>query len=138
MMQTNMILIVEDDSDDRDILLESIQNVAPESHLCFAENGLEALECLYELKDSEKPLPSLIILDLNMPYLSGEETYQKIKGDPALSQIPVVVFTSSTNPNDMALFKRRKVEFISKPYDFTRMQQLVTQMLAVAIDAKPD
>jgi CheY-like chemotaxis protein len=124
------ILVVEDDVDDQELLLEALQNVNPSLKVMFAENGVEALSYLKEVEVSEQ-LPGLIILDLNMPCLDGKETFQRIKEDGKLGAVPIVIFTSSLNPHDKALFSQLNVEFISKPYDFTLMNKIVGQMLAV-------
>lgn len=126
------ILIVEDDLDDREILEESIYKVDPSVQLTFTENGADALQYLFKLKDNQLPLPQLIILDLNMPYIDGLQTYNRLHSDEVLHNIPIAVFTSSQNPNDKELFERMGVLFLSKPYSFTNMSDIVRRMLVVA------
>ena len=125
------ILIVEDDIDDQELLLEALNEVNPYVNVVFAENGVEALSYLSKVKQVDGQLPGLIILDLNMPCLNGKETYQKIKEDKQLNEVPIVVFTSSHNPQDKAMFNKLNVEFISKPYDFKVMNTIVGRMLEV-------
>jgi CheY-like chemotaxis protein len=128
---SKFILIVEDDLDDQEMLQDTIDKVDPCAQVKFSENGRSALEYLYELKEARLPLPGLIILDLNMPYVDGIHTFQKLRDDTHLSTIPVAVFTSSQNPNDRALFERMGVTFITKPYDFYDMTPIVQRLLAV-------
>jgi len=132
MIMNKQILIVEDDLDDREILEESIYKVDPSVQLTFTENGADALQYLFKLKDNQLPLPQLIILDLNMPYIDGLQTYNRLHSDEVLHNIPIAVFTSSQNPNDKELFERMGVLFLSKPYSFTNMSDIVRRMLVVA------
>ena len=76
-------------------------------------------------------MPCLIVLDLNMPYLDGRQTCRRIKNEPRLDGIPIIVFTSSHNPNDKVLFESQGVEFITKPEDFSSLQAIVKHMLDV-------
>lgn len=124
------ILFVEDDEDDREFLLDAVKNVNPSVNVIFALNGMEALNCLQQRK-TQLQLPCLVVLDINMPLLDGKETYKKIKEDLQLDSVPIVVFTSSQNPNDKALFNQLGVEFISKPYDFSYMNEIVSHMISI-------
>ena len=74
-------------------------------------------------------MPCLIVLDLNMPYLDGKKTFEKIKTNPALENIPVVIFTSSQNPNDKNFFNNAGIELITKPYDFSFMHSIAQRLL---------
>lgn len=130
MNRKNTILIVEDDEDDREILSEAMKCVSESASIAFAENGLTALEYLTQNKEPEQ-LPCLIVLDLNMPYLDGRQTCQRIKNDLKLDGVPIIVFSSSGNPNDKALFERQGIEFITKPEEFTSLQAIVKHMLDV-------
>ena len=132
MMHMNKrLLIVEDDSDDRELLYEAVQQVNPSVQIDFAENGLEALRYLNHLNEKNAKPPCLIVLDLNMPLIDGKETYQKIKSDMNLLSVPIIIFTSSHNPNDKEMFERLGVEFISKPDSFSMMNDIVSHMIRV-------
>lgn len=122
------ILFVEDDEDDRGFLLDAVKNANPSVEVIFAGNGIEALDYLRK-GQSQQQLPCLIVLDLNMPILDGKETYRKIKDDLKLDSVPIVIFTSSLNPRDRALFNQLGVEFITKPYDFSYMNEIVNHMI---------
>jgi CheY-like chemotaxis protein len=124
------ILFVEDDADDRDILADVLKQVDPQVTAVFAENGLKAIEYLNGKKNSSQ-LPCLIVLDLNMPYLDGKETFKKIRDELQFALLPVIIFTSSLNPNDRHSFTAMGVEFISKPDDFSRLNTIVGHMVSV-------
>lgn len=124
------ILVVDDDADDRELLWEIAKQMNPAVNIEFAANGLQAIEYLNDGKEKEQ-LPCLIILDLNMPFLDGKETYKRIKQDEKLETVPVIIYTSSHNPSDKLLFSTLGVEFISKPDDFSFMNKIVGHMLGV-------
>lgn len=124
------ILFVEDDADDREFLSFVVNEMNPAVNVVFAENGLKALEYLNERKEKEQ-LPCLIVLDLNMPYLDGKETFKKIKQELQLDDVPIIIFTSSHNPNDRLLFTSMGIEFITKPDDFSYMNKIVSHMISV-------
>lgn len=131
-MQTNKrILIVEDDPDDRELLADAVKKADPVAEVQLAENGLQAMDYLNALSSRQAPLPGLIVLDLNMPYLDGKATFEKIKSNHQFDGVPVIIFTSSLNPNDKLLFNHRSAEFISKPYHFSVMKDIAHHLLAV-------
>lgn len=125
--QNKVILYVDDDADDREFLSHAIHRVSPATEVVLAENGVKALHYLQDHQQSQ--LPCLIILDLNMPYLDGRETYERMRQRPELQKVPTIVFTSSMNPNDKALFHSFGVEFISKPDDLARLDAIATRMV---------
>lgn len=122
------ILYVDDDADDREMLGDAVRNVAPEVQVTYAENGLQALELL-EQKRAAQTLPCLIVLDLNMPFLDGRQTYERIKTDPLLNSIPLVILSSGENPSDKALFKREGISYFTKPIEFAAMKNIASQMV---------
>ena len=87
------ILYVDDDSDDCIFLIESFAAKSL-THLVCASDGEEAIKYLNSGKDD---LPSLIILDLNMPRKDGKQTLKHIKSDPQLAKIPVVILVFNNN-----------------------------------------
>src|ERR1700709_1687352 len=109
-----IILYVDDDEDDRELFAEMMKEQNTGINLVFAENGLKAIDYLQSVQQPEKELPCLIVLDLNMPYLDGKKTFEKIKNNPAFENIPVIIFTSSQNPHDKTFFKNAGIELITK------------------------
>ena len=121
------ILHIDDDADDRELLDAVMQQVAPELRVISAENGLEALALLEE-RNKARMLPSLIVLDLNMPYLSGAQTLARIQAAPHLRGIPLVILSTSESPAEKALFHKEGIPFFTKPVDFSAMESLASQM----------
>ena len=129
MTTARSVLYIDDDHDDIEIITAALRQADPNLHIQIAENGMAALEYLYDAKENEKPLPGLIILDINMPYLDGAATFEKIRQDPFLNNLPLFIFTSSENPNDAAFFKAKGVELLHKPHNISNIHAIVSQML---------
>lgn len=106
------IFLTEDDSDDREFFTEALNEIDPEINCHFAQNGKETLTKLRETN----LLPDVLFLDLNMPLMNGLECLSKIKNDKRLSQLPVVIFTTSQNPDDVqATHQLGANVFLNKP-----------------------
>ena len=125
------ILYVDDDEDDRVIMAASVERVNPNVEVVLAENGLEALEWLKSAQESASRLPCLIVLDLNMPFLDGRETFQRLREDTGLQKVPVIVFSSSENPGDKAQFTALGIEFLTKPSSIANMSEIVNHMISL-------
>ncbi len=119
------ILYVDDDADDRELLWEVMQKITPEVKIIFAENGLQALELL---DASNHVRPCLIVLDLNMPYLNGRETLERLKADLHLKNIPVVILTSGENPADKSFFANQSIPYYNKPVRLVDMENLANDL----------
>jgi len=129
MERNKTILYVDDDEDDRQFFSDVIKEADPEMNLVLKEDGLKAINYLDKVKHPPDDLPCLIILDLNMPYLDGRTTFQKIRTNPLFEKIPVVIFTSSQNPSDKNFFENEGIELISKPHNFSFMHNIAQRML---------
>jgi CheY-like chemotaxis protein len=115
-----VILMADDDADDRLLANDALLDCAFEGHVRFVEDGEELVNYLrrigkYSAVDAN-PRPGLILLDLNMPRKNGKEVLREIKADPALRQIPVVVFTTSRSDSDIAaVYELGANSFVVKP-----------------------
>ena len=124
-----LILYVDDDEEDREFLSEALVRVSPNVKVELAENGLQALEYLQASKSSR--LPCLIVLDLNMPFLDGMETFHRIKTDDALQEIPVMIFSSSEKPADKSGFTEMGIEYFTKPNHIEEIRDIADHMVNV-------
>ena len=127
------ILLVEDDEEDRWGTKRAFAKSHLRNKLMAVENGEEALDYLYHRGDfedvNEYPSPDLILLDLNLPIMDGRSVLLKIKGDPNLRLIPVVVLTTSRQEEDILRSYDLGVNsYISKPIDFDKFTKMVTEM----------
>ena len=91
------ILLVEDDVVDASTVKQALQDIRVKNPVIHKTNGEEALEYL---QDPNSPPPALMLLDLNMPKISGVELLRIIRADVKLQQIPVVVLTVSKYEQD--------------------------------------
>lgn len=124
------ILYVDDDPDDRELLFNAIKNINPDIEVILSDNGLAALDYLKNIKN-KKDLPGLIVLDLNMPLLDGRETLKRIKDDPMLSSLKIVVFTTGENPNEKQSFNELGIQYISKPFNIQFLRSIANQMIEI-------
>jgi len=119
------ILICDDDEDDRLLTQQALEGAHISNRLRFVEDGEQLLDYLYQRgayagETGTAPRPGLILLDLNMPKMSGREALAIIKGDETLHDIPIVVLTTSRLDADIAQSYQLGVNsFITKPVTFS-------------------
>lgn len=133
MIQTNVyiILCVDDDSEDLEMLQEALEEVGPNFTIMKACDGEEALDMLRQMKEINH-LPSLIVMDINMPKLDGKQTLVSIQSDDSLARVPVVILSTSNSEMDKLFFSRKKVEFITKPIVYDRIMEIAHRLLSFA------
>ena len=125
-----MILMADDDPDDRMLAKEAFEECRLSNDLRFVEDGEELvdyLHCRGKFADpNDSPRPGLILLDLNMPRKDGREALGEIKSDPALRCIPIVVLTTSKAEEDILRSYDLGVNsFIVKPVSFEGLVEVV-------------
>jgi CheY-like chemotaxis protein len=125
-----IILMADDDEDDRMLTAEALEESRLSNQIYFVENGEEALDYLYRRGRYEdpklSPRPGLILLDLNMPKKDGRETLREIKADPQLRRIPVVVLTTSKAECDVyRSYDLGANTYIAKPVTFDSMVEVM-------------
>lgn len=122
MTESKPILLIEDNPDDRALTLRALKDIANE--FITASDGAAAL-ALLQGKDAKK-LPSVVLLDLNLPKMGGLEILRRMREDERTALIPVVVLTSSPDEQDLSeSFKAGANSFIRKPVDFSRFAAAV-------------
>ncbi|MBI1334218.1 MAG: response regulator [Armatimonadetes bacterium] len=111
------ILLVEDNAGDALLVQKAFELGRIANHIFTVPNGEEALKFLKGEGDyAGSPRPDLIILDLNMPIMDGREALGKIKADPDLLSIPIIVMTTSDDERDiMNSYKLHVNCYITKP-----------------------
>lgn len=125
----NIIFYADDDADDRQLLCRALQTIDPNYKILEAEDGDEAINALKKMKDSGT-LPSLIVLDINMPKIDGKQTYTFIKSDEVLAAIPIIIFSTSKSELDKLFFKRKNTLYITKPTDYSHIVDAAAKMLS--------
>src|SRR5678815_4053139 len=124
----NLVYIVDDDPDDRQIILDAFLENNTQMDYVFIENGDELMKTLEACQDTD--FPSLILLDLNMPGMLGMQALKEIKSNNRYNHIPTIVLTTSTLVSDRsASYSLGANCFLSKPPSYT---ELVTLTNAIA------
>jgi CheY-like chemotaxis protein len=127
-VSSRIVLCIDDDEDDREMVCFTINQIDPSFDVIHAENGLVALDLLQRAKETQK-LPCLIILDLNMPKMDGKKTLEAIKKDRKLSELPVVLFTTSNSQLDKQYCANHGVELVTKPSSLIDIKHEVQRLL---------
>lgn len=117
------ILMADDDDDDVFVTRRAFREADIRNPFYRVSDGTELLDYLRRRGDyADAPRPGLILLDLNMPGMDGREALDRIKTDPDLRRIPLVVFTTSQDSDDIAAcYDRGANSYIAKPVGLARM-----------------
>jgi CheY-like chemotaxis protein len=135
-----LLLVVEDSNEDFEALQRYFKKNPLSIPIYRCVNGDEALAFLFRTgnyTDSQNtPRPGLILLDLNLPGMDGREVLETIKKDENLKLIPVVIFTTSSNPKDIETCYRQGVNsYIVKPMDATKLKRNIQILIDYWFDA---
>lgn len=124
------VLLVEDDPGDVLIAREALQAAKLDTRLDVVSDGVQAIEFLRRQGDyADRERPDLILLDLNLPRMSGHEVLAEVKADPDLRRIPVVVLTTSTAVDDVVKsYDLHANVYVAKPVDFNAFAQVVKKI----------
>jgi CheY-like chemotaxis protein len=121
---SKIVLLVEDDEDNRDLVSFVIARSRLGIELELAENGQEAID-----KALAKP-PDLILMDMQMPVMDGWHAVPILKGDKRTSTIPIIAFTAQAKPEDK--LRAREIgcdEHYAKPMDPEELLALIRKYL---------
>ncbi|MBJ7902540.1 response regulator [Streptomyces sp. NPDC004549] len=124
------VLLVEDDPGDELMTREAFEDNKIGNTLHVVRDGEEALHFLYrEGEHAGAPRPDLILLDLNLPKYDGRQVLERIKSDPDLAHIPVVVLTTSAAEEDiLRSYKLHANAYVTKPVDLDQFIAAVRQI----------
>lgn len=131
-MQKRFILIAEDDADDRFLLKTAFEENGLNDPLEFVENGIELLEYLNRILQSKSldiNYPGFILLDLNLPKKDGREVLKELKQHPELRKIPVIVFTTAKNENEIRrCYEAGANSYVVKPVSFDTLVSVIREV----------
>lgn len=114
------ILLIEDDLDDQETFLTALANI---EELIACETAMSAEEALERLR-SDEIVPVLIFLDLKLKGMHGLQFMNKLKLEPVLKRIPVVIISDSADPLDIEMAKMAGAKkFITKPEDISALEK---------------
>ena len=136
------VLVIEDNPDDRELLLRQLRKAGMDAHVKFISDGREALEYLI---GPEGPLPEsliVILLDLRLPSLSGLDLLRQLRARQEYRAVPVTVMTSSNDPHDLDECRRLNVVgYVNKPVTLSSFSKAVADVFHPprngAEDARP-
>jgi CheY-like chemotaxis protein len=116
-------LVIDDDSDDRELFSEALASIDPDIVCDQATDGSEALKRLIG-QDIAKP--DIVFLDINMPIMNGWQFLMRLKNEEQYKNIPVIVYTTSSNVKDrMIADDLGALCFITKPHAYGRLKNLL-------------
>ena len=131
-MSAQQILLVEDNPSDVELTKRAFQRSRVANDLRVASDGQQALDLLFgtgHAGDAVPPLPAVVLLDLKMPRVDGQEVLRRIRADPRTRRLPVVVLTSSNEEQDIARSYDLGVNsYIRKPVDFLQFAEAIRQV----------
>jgi two-component system response regulator len=127
------IVLADDDEDDRLLARDALREAPVRAQLVAVDDGRELLDYLRRERRWAPPVaaprPGVILLDLNMPGVSGIETLRELKRDPALRGIPVVVMTTSDAQEDVrASYDLGAASFITKPVTYAGLVEVMRNL----------
>ncbi len=124
------ILLVEDNEGDIRLMREILGEINPGARLHVVTDGAQAVEFLeYQGRYLDAPRPSVILLDLNLPKLHGREVLARVKANPHLQPIPMIVLTSSEDESDVvSSYKLMANSYLRKPANLDGWEQMVTSL----------
>ena len=121
------ILLVEDNLDDIELTRRALAKSGAANPLVVAEEGDRALSMM---RDEWAVSPALILLDLNLPGIPGRELLRQLRADPRWATVPIVVFSTSTQPTDIeASYRAGANSYHAKPADVHRYVQTVRDIV---------
>lgn len=124
-LNPNLLLHVEDDPDDALLIGRALERAGVTAAVRVVENGEQAIEYLLRGR-KDKPLPGLILLDLNTPLMNGHEFLRWLRKQPGLCRIPVIVLTSSSAQTDIgAAYDAGTNAYLVKPLGHTEMVEML-------------
>lgn len=137
MNEPTTILYIDDDPDDLLIFGESIGNLYPDVKMLKAQSGEEGINILTQLEQQRKPFPMLIMIDMNMPKMNGRQTLEYIRSKQNWDDIPVVIFTTSSNVSDIEFCQHYGTYCITKPITYKNVNNTI-QRLFTNCNIPPD
>lgn len=131
-MRSEVILLIEDNPRDEALTLRALRKSNIVNEVVVAHDGVEALDYLFK-ENAEtgelNPLPQLILLDLKLPKVDGLEVLKSVRENARTRLLPVVVFTSSSEQEDIVKsFDRGANSYVRKPVDFEQFLEATKQL----------
>lgn len=137
MSTTAPILLVEDNPDDRELTTLALRESRIANPIDIARDGQEALDYL---TDAGRPLPAVVLLDLNLPKIPGLDVLERLRGQPRTRFVPVVILTGSNEEADrLRGYDGGANAYVTKPVEFAGFTEAVKTlgMFWVVVNSPP-
>ena len=128
-----LILLIEDNEDHAELMRRSLTEHHVANQIIHLADGQEAMDYLFRNNRYRDPVasprPNLVILDLRLPIVDGLTVLKKMKEDPELHRLPVVVVTSSDQESDIArAYDYHANSYLVKPIDFMKFHEMMKEL----------
>ena len=121
------VFLIDDDTDDQEIFSHAMMKANSNAHCVFASDGIKALD---KLKENTSFVPDFIFIDMNMPRMNGQQCLAEIKKIDRLRDVPVYMYSTSTDPANIEENKRLgATDFIVKPSDVDDLIQILKRII---------
>jgi two-component system response regulator len=132
-MKNKTILLVEDNPDDVELTIRSLNRHNVKNDVVVAKDGQQALDYLFGTGEytgrNLSSMPAVILLDLKLPKIDGLEVLRRLRADERMELVPVVIVTSSKKEQDLVNgYKLRANSYVRKPVDFLQFSEAVRQL----------
>lgn len=124
------ILLVEDNEGDIVLTLDAFEESKIRTKISVVKNGADALDFLFNRGNfQEEDRPDLILLDINLPVYNGHDVLKKIKEDPSLKTIPVIMLTTSDSQKDInKAYENYTNSYVTKPIDMDDFLKIILKI----------
>jgi len=127
------VLLVEDNPNDQELTLRALKKKNLCNRIHVVSDGAEALDFIFGKGNyvgrTAADLPKVVLLDIKLPKVNGIEVLQKVKSDPALRSLPIVMLTSSKEgPDVQECYRLGANSYIVKPVDFDKFTEAVVNL----------
>jgi two-component system response regulator len=132
-MKNKTILLVEDNPDDVELTIRSLNRHNVKNDVVVAKDGQQALDYLFGTGEytgrNLSSMPAVILLDLKLPKIDGLEVLRRLRADERMELVPVVIVTSSKEEQDLVNgYKLRANSYVRKPVDFLQFSEAVREL----------
>jgi CheY-like chemotaxis protein len=133
-VDTRTILVVEDNADDEALLLRALKKTGLTNPIVTVKDGVEALQYVFTFGKHEfrnaQDMPAVVLIDLNLPKMGGLDVLRKMRADYRTKLVPVVIFTSSNDEQDLINgYSLGANSYVRKPVDFAKFAKAVDQLV---------
>lgn len=132
-MTAHALLLAEDSAEDVQLILAALQPVISSDQVAVCADGVEALDYLFARNAhagrEAMDLPKVVLLDLNLPKISGLEVLRQLRANPRTRLLPVVMLSASAEQSDVRAASVLGVNsYVRKPLDYTRLREAIALM----------